>query len=120
VFLNKSPVKWMPTAQTTVINNNPKIAIPGAGVSIGDPSLFNNPATVADIRQLAPGQCLFLTSDNANAVPPEPCDPIARLDLTSDVAFWLAAFPVKSTNSEGEHQCPAAVAEKITICVVPR
>jgi hypothetical protein len=119
-FLNKSPDKWMPTAQTTIINNNPKIAIPGAGVSIGDPVLFNTPDIVADIRQLAPGQCLFLTSDNANATPPEPCDPIARLDLTSDVAFWVAAFQIQSTNDTAKHECPAAVVEKMTICVVPR
>jgi len=118
-FVDKSPDKWMPTAQTTILNNNPKISNPGASVPIGDPSLYNNPATAADIRQLAPGQCLFLTSDNANATPPEPCDPIAKLDLGSDVAFWVAAFKVQGADGT-QHECPAATAEKTTICVVPR
>ncbi len=120
VMFDKSPSKWMPTAQTTIFNNNPRISIPGAALAIGDPTLFHNPAIAADVRQLAPGQCLFLTSDNANAALPEPCDPIARLDLKSDVAFWLAPFQIQGANSDAKHECPAAVADKVTICVVPR
>ncbi|HEX2908558.1 MAG TPA: hypothetical protein VHO69_16925, partial [Phototrophicaceae bacterium] len=85
-----------------------------------DPSLFGNPATAADLTQLAPHQCLLLTSDNSNAAPPEPCDVIAQLDLTSTVAFWLADFQIDSAADDEQRQCPAAVADKTTICVMPR
>lgn len=119
-LINRSPDKWMITSQTTILNYNPAIAIPGAAVLIGDPTLFGNPTTVADITQLAAAQCLFLTSDNANAAPPEPCDMIARLDLRSDVAFWLADFQIDSFADDEMHHCPAALPDKITVCVLPR
>jgi hypothetical protein len=110
----------MPAAQTTIFNFNPSLSIPGVSLVLGDPTLFGSPNIVADIAQLAPGQCLLLTSDNPNAVPPETCDVIARLDLRSDVAFWLAHFEIDSAADDIRRQCPAAVPDKTTICVMPR
>lgn len=118
--INRSPDKWMPTAQTTILNYNPGLSIPGLPVVLGDATLFGSPVIAADIARLAPGQCLFLTSDNPNAALPEPCDAIARLDLSSTVAFWLAAFQVDSASDDEQRQCPAAVPDKTTICVMPR
>jgi hypothetical protein len=118
--INRSPDKWMLTEQTTILNHNPGISIPNATVLVGDPTFFGNPSIVADITRLAPGQCLFLTSDNINAAQPEPCDMIARLDLTSSVAFWLANFQIDSAADDEQHQCPAAVSNATTICVMPR
>lgn len=118
--INRSPDQWMLTAQTTILNYNPGLTMPGLPVVLGDPTLFGNPRIVADIAQLAPGQCLFLTSDNPNVDLPEPCDAIARLDLTSSVAFWLADFQIDGVTDDGEHQCPAAVPGKTTICIMPR
>jgi hypothetical protein len=118
--IDRSPDKWMPTAQTTIFNYNPHISVPGASLVLGDPALFKSPDIVADITQLAPGQCLLLTSDNPDGAPPEPCDVIASRDLSSDVAFWLASFQIDSTVDDVRRQCPAAVADKTTICVMPR
>ena len=118
--INRSPDQWMLTAQTTILNYNPALTIPGLPVVLGDPTLFGSPAIAADISQLAPGQCLFLTSDNPNAALPEPCDALARLDLASSVAFWLADFQIDSATDDGQRQCPAAVPDKTTICIMPR
>jgi hypothetical protein len=120
VLVNPSPDKWMLTNQTMIFNYNPNIQIQGAEVPLGDPALFNHPATVANLSQLAPRQCLLLTSDNPTAAPPESCDVIAQLDLTANVAFWLADFQIEGATDDVRRQCPAAVAEKTTICVMPR
>lgn len=119
-LMNSTSDKWMPTSQTVVLNYNPGLAIPGVAVMLGDPALYGNPAIMGDISLLAPGQCLLLTSDNPEARPPERCDPIARLDLTSSVAFWLAPFEITGAADDETRSCPAAVAERIMVCVMPR
>jgi hypothetical protein len=119
-FINKSSDKWMPTGQTAILSNNAGVSIPGAAVLVGDPLFFGNPSIVADITRLAPGQCLFLASDNSDAMLPEPCDMIARLDLSSGSSFWLTDFQIDSATDDELHQCPAAVPDKTIICVVPR
>ncbi len=118
--INRSLDKWMPTGQTTILNYNPNLSIAGLPVQVGDPGLFGNPPTPANIGQLAPGQCVLFTSDNASAAPPEPCDQIAQLHLASNVAFWLANFVVDSAADDERRECPAAVADRVTICVMPR
>lgn len=118
--INHSPDKWMPTGQTTIMNYNPAIANPGAPVDVSDPKLYKDQTIVADLARLAPGQCLLLTSDSPTPVLPESCDLIAHRELTSSVAFWLANFQIDSASDDEVRQCPAAVPDKTTICVMPR
>lgn len=120
VLLNPTADRWMLTNQTMLYNYNPNIAIQGAELLLGDLQLFNNPNIIADITRLAPRQCLLLTSDNPAPALPETCDVIAQLDLTSGVAFWLADFQVAGIPNKTRYPCPAAVADKTTICVMPR
>jgi hypothetical protein len=118
-IINPSENHWMPIGELIVRNNAPTQQ--GAPVSVGDPSLFGNPQTVANIRSLAPGQCLFFTNGSPDAqTPPQPCDVIAQLDLVPNVIFWSAAFPVESITDDKERSCPAATPGKLTLCVIPR
>lgn len=121
IVLNQSGDQWMPLAQTAIYNYNPNVSVQGVSLIIGDPVLFNNPYTVADITRLAPGQCLMFTNRSPDAVsPPEACDVIARLDISPRLIFWGADFEVGSTTDGRRHTCPAAAADKMTICVMPR
>ncbi len=120
IFANQSTDQWMPTAQTTIYNYNPGLTVPGLPIEMGDPALYGAPATIADIRRLAPGQCLLFTSSNPDGAPPEPCDVIASLELRPDVAFWLAGFQVNNASDDVRRQCPAAEAGKTSVCILPR
>jgi hypothetical protein len=122
IVLNQSGDKWMPLAHTTIYNHNPNVLVTGgAPLTVGDPQLFNNPETVADITRLAPGQCLLFTNSSPEAdAPPQDCNVIARLNVNPTLIFWAADFEVISATDGQRHMCPAATANKMTICVVPR
>ena len=118
-IINTSDDRWMDLNGLSVINN---FAQPlGATVAVGNPSLFGNPSIVADIRRLAPGQCLLFTNSSPQSdAPPQPCDPIARLNIAPNLIFWGAAFEVDSVTSERNHACPAGAADRLILCVMPR
>ena len=120
--INESSDQWMPLAETAIVNANPNVAVAG-GVTFaaGDPQLFGNPPTVADVTRLAPGQCLLYTNSSPTvAAPPEDCTVIARLDVEPSLIFWGADFEIISATDGQRYTCPAAVADLLTICVVPR
>lgn len=119
-IVNPTTDRWMPTDRTTIFNFNPNIENQGASLLMGDEALFQNPDIVADITQLAPQQCILLTSDNEGGAPPQACDVIAQRNLSSSVAFWLADFELESATTAQRHTCPAANAERLTICIVPQ
>jgi PASTA domain len=118
-IINQSTDRWMVLAGFTVYNN----FVPQAGlpVPVADPTLYGgNVNPVARLNQLAPGQCvLFTNSAPDSATPPQPCDVIARLDIGPQVIFWGAAFEMDSADGQ-RHNCPAATAGRLTICVMPR
>lgn len=121
IVFNQTQDRWMPLQGVKLYNYNPNIAIRGAEIAIGDPSLYaiTNPA--ADASQLAPGQCLFFTNGSPEATaPPQPCEIIARLDIDPSLVFWAADFEVGSTTDGQRHACPAASAGKLTLCIMPR
>jgi hypothetical protein len=121
VFVNQSTDQWMPTEQTTIYNYNPGLSAQGLAIHAGDPALYGNPFTVADIRRLAPGQCLLFTSENPDAVLPTPCEVVARLSTSTNLAFWLASFQVSnSSDDEVRRNCPAAEPDKTVVCILPR
>lgn len=117
---NPSVDRWMPTDRTSIFNFNPNLDNTGVSLIMGDVELFQNPEIVADITQLAPGQCLLLTADNEGGAPPQACNVIAQRNLSSTVAFWLADFEIESANDAQRHTCPAASVEHLTICIVPQ
>lgn len=122
VVINSTTDRWMPLNNTPIFNFNPQISNPGVQLIIGDPDLFPDANTVADIRRLAPGQCLMLTvSPLTNAEPTESCNVIARRDLSAEVIFWSAPFELLSPFSDsGRASCPAAVEGQLTRCYMPR
>lgn len=118
-IINTATDKWMPIGNLVVRNN--AVQPFGAVVNLGDADLFGNPQIVGRIGRLAPGQCLLFTnSSDVAQMPPQPCDVIAKLDIGPNVIFWAADFPVESTSQEGERTCPAAVPDRLTLCIMPR
>jgi hypothetical protein len=117
--INNTDDKWMPLDGLVVLNN----FVPplGATVNITNPSLFgDNINPVANIKQLAPGQCIFFTTSVDNAEPPQPCDIVAQLQIGASVIFWGADFPVESATDDQPHVCPVAEADRLTLCIMPR
>ncbi len=118
-LINTSADRWMDLNGLNVVNYfaDPR----GANVAVGNPRIFGNPSIVADITRLAPGQCLVFTNGSPqSAAPPQPCDPIARLNIGPNLIFWGAAFDVDSVTSDRTHSCPAGAADRLTLCVMPR
>lgn len=119
-IINNTEDRWMPLAGVLVRNN---FAQPvGAAVNIADPSLFgSNLSPVANVQQLAPGQCILFTNSSPDAQnPPQPCDVVARLDIGASVIFWGAEFPVEGTTDDQPHMCPSATPGQLTLCIMPR
>lgn len=118
--INNTKDKWMPLADLIVRNN----FVPpfGAEVGIANPSLFgSNVNPVANLAQLAPGQCIFFTNSSPEVdSPPQPCDVVARLDIGASVIFWGADFPVESVTDDQPHTCPVATPGRLTLCIMPR
>ncbi|MBI5667061.1 MAG: PASTA domain-containing protein [Chloroflexi bacterium] len=118
-IINQSDNQWMALDGFSVSNNY--VPPLGAAVNVADPTLYgSNISPVADIRRLAPGQCLLFTNSSPGSEqPPQPCEVIAWLDVGPSVIFWAADFGVNSSDGVAR-SCPAAVAGRLTICVMPR
>ena len=120
-LINATDSQWMLTNETTLYNFNPALTTPGAGLKMGDPELLREEFRVAlgDVTRLAPGQCIVLTTSDA-AQTPQDCDVIAQRALSPDVAFWAAPFEIESVTQGERYTCPAATANKLTRCIIPR
>jgi hypothetical protein len=120
--INTATDQWMGLDGFSVFNFNPAMSVPGAGVPLGDPALYNltlNPT--ASVGRLAPGQCVLLTNSSPErAEAPQPCEVIARLDINPSLIFWAAAFELDSQSDGQRRSCPAATPGRLTICVMPR
>lgn len=121
VAANPSENEWMRLNQTKLYNANPNQSQLGANFNLGTREMFGNPDILADVRRLAPKQCLLFKSDAAaaDAPLPETCDVIAQRDLPAAELFWLNDFQIESRNGT-KFTCTAAVEGKRTICVMPR
>lgn len=117
-IINQSTDRWMTLSGFTVFNNfTPQ---KGLTLPLGDMTLYTSKNPVARAGQLAPGQCVLFTDGSPDGnTPPQPCDVVARLDVAPTVIFWGAAFDMQGNGSE-KHTCPAATANKLTLCVMPR
>ncbi|MBZ0298754.1 MAG: PASTA domain-containing protein [Anaerolineae bacterium] len=118
--INNTTDKWMPLQGLRVLNNFAPTK--GAPVTFADATLYGrNLDPVANINQLAPGQCILFTNSSPTAeTPPQPCDVVARLDVGPSVIFWGAAFDVESITDDQPHSCPVATADRLTLCIMPR
>lgn len=122
-FINPTQDQWMLTSQTTLVNNNPHLAAPGATLVFGDPELLREEfrVGVGDVTRLAPQQCIMFTASDATVSdPPETCLVIAQRPLDGSVAFWRAAFDVRSVTDGEQRGCPAASGTRLTLCILPR
>jgi hypothetical protein len=116
---NPSADRWMPLGGITITNQAPPVA--GSAFAFGDPAVFGNPEVIGRINVLAPGQCLLYTNSAPGTdTPPEDCAVVARLDLDPGVNFWAQAFDVNSVSDDLPHACPAATADHLTVCIMPR
>lgn len=121
VILNRADNQWMPTADASVVNNNPSLSKGGVRFNLVDFERFDRSAVVGDIARLAPNQCLlYLRGQDNNGSAPIDCDVLASTNLSSAEAFWLLDFEVNSLTDGQKHICPGATQDKTTICVLPR
>lgn len=122
IIFNRSDAQFMPLTSSRVINRNPNLTPPNQEITLGDPALYSVINPVATVTQLAPGQCILFT--NSAAIPasetPEPCTPIARIDIDPNLIFWGASFDLISATDGQNYTCNAAVAGQLTVCVMPR
>ncbi|MCA9904780.1 MAG: PASTA domain-containing protein, partial [Anaerolineae bacterium] len=89
VVANPTADQWMPLRETVVFNFSPNISVPGAGVPLGDPSLYGDTARVEDVGRLAPGECVLLTRGVLDSPTlPIPCRVIAQLSIGPALIFW--------------------------------
>lgn len=119
--INTATDQWMGLAGFSVFNFNPAVSVQGAGVALGDPTLYVPVNPVASVGRLAPGQCvLFTNSSPEQETPPQPCDVIAVLNINPSLIFWAAAFELDSQSDGQRRSCPAATPGRLTLCVMPR
>jgi hypothetical protein len=120
IVMNPSQDKWLRANKTIITNPNPNNQILGSSFKTGDPKLFGSPDGVADIKRLAPGQCLLFKRDDVTNDPlPQSCNVIAELDLPANQLFWVFDFELESQDKT-HHTCTGAIQDKRTICVIPR
>ncbi|MDQ7035283.1 MAG: hypothetical protein Q9P01_10755, partial [Anaerolineae bacterium] len=122
-FINNSLNQWMMTDQTTLLNNNPALNATNAPLMFGDVNLLREEFRVGlgRITQLAPGQCIMYTLEGVDVTaPPQPCNVVAQRALQPNIAFWVAPFGVRSASDGRERTCPAALPNRLTLCIVPR
>lgn len=116
---NVSESQWMLLDGSQIVNNAPAAA--GSTFAFASAEVFGNPQVIGSINRLAPGQCLHFTgSATISDSMPEMCDAVARLDLDPSVNFWVQPFGVASVTDDQAHTCPAAIADKLTVCIMPR
>jgi hypothetical protein len=117
IILNQSQDQWMPLAQLKVYNRK----LPKTPVTIGDPGLFSGQGIMGDVTRLAPGECLYFTNGGPQPdAPPQPCTPIARLDIDPKAIFWAQDFDMDSVTDGKRRTCPAPAQGNLVICVMPR
>lgn len=121
-LVNVTADHWMPTL-ISIYNFNPQLSSPGLHLTLGGPDVFveEHRRGMGSIQQLAPEQCLVITTTGSeNSALPQPCHIVAQRSLGAEVAFWLAPFEVDSVTNGRRFSCPAAVPEQPTVCIVPR
>lgn len=116
-IINQSTDQWMSLDGFYVVNN----VAQGVPVFLGNSTIYTkNPPDVETVSRLAPGQCILYTNSTPGLDnPPQPCDVIARLDIGVSVIFWGGDFGVTSAD-DSEHICPAPIAGRLTLCIMPR
>jgi hypothetical protein len=122
IILNRSEDRWMMVRDAVILNNNPNLSQPGMGIRLGDPSLYQVINPVANLTQLAPGQCLLFTNgaglESLNL--PQACDVVGQLNIDPNLIFWGSPFTVNSITDGQQRSCDGAIADRLTICVMPR
>ena len=122
-IINQSNDKWMPTDRSPIINRHPDFGEEGLVFNFGNRALFVEPdSIIGDVTQLAPGQCIMLTLRHPDGLdtPPQPCRVIAQRNVNRRAAFWMQAFQIDSANDGQRRECPQALADRPTLCIVPQ
>lgn len=86
------------------------------GMALGSNSRYTRLPFIDTVSQLAPGECLRISSGDAADEPPPDCFVIAELTLTPDeTAFWRRPFQFSGVTGR---TCPPAHNTRDVICMV--
>jgi hypothetical protein len=122
IIYNQSEAQFMPLSGARLVNRNPNLRPPNQEINLGDTGFYTLLNPVANLGQLAPGQCILFT--NSSAIPatetPEPCDVIGRFDIDPNLIFWATSFDLISPTSGDSSTCNAPSAAQVTVCLAPR
>jgi hypothetical protein len=120
LIVNSTSDKWMRLNRSLLYIRNPADGVGVTSFDLGDANTFGNPQIVARIQRLAPGQCLLYTRRGTQDPElPQPCTVIAQRTFEERV-FWDYDFELQSVDDGKRRVCTAAVADKLTICIMPR
>ncbi|GAB4512978.1 MAG: hypothetical protein OHK0046_13270 [Anaerolineae bacterium] len=115
---NPSPDKWMPLAGALAFGTG---LGPAGSPLVPDVSLFDSPDFYGDLQRLAPNQCHIYTNNADGAPVLEDCTEVARASVNiATPVFWNGEFGIQGTTTGRQSTCPAAVDDRLTICIVPR
>lgn len=117
---NVTADQWMATDQTAIFNLNPENDAAGERVMVGNANALPETLLPGDVRLLAPRQCILLTAAPDVDHTPQPCDLVASGAVDAADAFWLAEFDVQSVTDGRRRPCPAAIDDRLTLCILPR
>jgi hypothetical protein len=120
VIHNTSDDQWMLLDDFTLYNNFGGAA--GLPIPMGDSSLYGEVNPVAQVNQLAPGQCLrFLHTAPTGTGPAAPdCLVAGQLTVDANIRFWGGAFEFISLSDQRRRSCPAETRDRVTVCIMPR
>lgn len=119
-IINQSSEQWMPLTDLVVYNSNPNLPVVELPLVVTELPNFGAVMNSGDINNLAVHQCVLFMAGGIDPTPPEPCDIIGQLVMDPAITFWSVDFQVWSPSRHVRTDCPAAVADRLSLCIVPR
>lgn len=110
---NRSESQFMTLPGLQLVDTN------GTAFAVTETAFYTDVNPVADVARLAPGQCLFI-GVSAESAPAEDCTVIAQTVVSGDAAFWRGDFTFTSVSDGQQRTCPGTVADRLTLCILPR
>lgn len=119
LVVNSTDDSWMRTNRSVIHNANPRSGRLGTSFTVGDRNLFTDMLDIANVRKLAPGQCIQYGIEGAMETDlPEDCDLIGTVELPEQQRFWLYDFDLESSDGK-RRTCNAAQIGVLTRCLLP-
>lgn len=120
-IINQASEQWMPLTNIVVYNSNPNLTRTEVPLIVTDLPDYGGVTFNGDLTKLAVHQCVLFTAGTIDpATPPESCEIIAQLAMDPTLTFWSVDFQVSSPSRFIRTDCPAAVPDRLSVCIVPR